>query len=309
MVQYVFTPWRDRYELLLVREQMYAGIVATDAQDLKRKLGQDANQTSDGGDLQMCQAIDDKQTRVRQHQAVARVSMWMQRGNCPHMVESTAILMAALLSDREASSDGNAASSAYAIRAAYSAAFSRFVTGLVDGHQEKQRKQSMYTIAKTIGLPATFVELRHQSTHEQLPSLAKLRTAARKALLWIWDYYWKQLDKDSSDPCRMAVIRYLREGDNAKLRAIADEFERWPKERVLKTLQEVKDSLPGNQVFLKCAELTQRLQSAQEERNLAEPDVMDTMMRDHKLDASSEEDDFGWTQFQGTWKPKPIGMV
>lgn len=185
----------------------------------------------------------------------------------------------------------------------------RFVTGLVDGHQEKQRKQSMYTIAKTIGLPATFVELRHQSTHEQLPSLAKLRTAARKALLWIWDYYWKQLDEDSSDPCRMVVMRYLREGDNAKLRAIADEFERWPKERVLKTLQEVKGTLPGNQVILKCAELTQRLQSAQEERNLAEPDVMDTMMRDHKLHAGSEEDDFGWTQFQGTWKPKPIGMV
>ena len=167
----------------------------------------------------------------------------------------------------------------------------------------------MYTIAKTIGLPATFVELRHQSTHEQLPSLAALRTAARKALPWIWDYYWKQLDEDSSDPCRMVVMRYLGEGDNAKLGAIADEFERWPKERVLKTLQEVKGTLPGNQVFLKCAELTQRLQSAQEERNLAEPDVMDTMMRDHKLDAGSEEDDFGWTQFQGTWKPKPIGMV
>ncbi|KAJ4010264.1 hypothetical protein NW752_004938 [Fusarium irregulare] len=309
MVQYVFTPWRDRYELLLVREQMYTGIVTTNAQDLKRKLGPDTSQPSDGENLQMRQAIDDKETRARQHQAVARVSMWMQRGNCPHMVESTAILMAALLSDREASSGGNAASSAYAIRAAYSAAFSRFVTGLVDGHQEKQRKQSMYTIAKTIGLPATFVELRHQSTHEQLPSLAKLRTAARKALLWIWDYYWKQLDEDSSDPCRMVVMRYLGEGDNAKLGAIADEFERWPKERVLKTLQEVKGTLPGNQVFLKCAELTQRLQSAQEERNLAEPDVMDTMMRDHKLDAGSEEDDFGWTQFQGTWKPKPIGMV
>ena len=167
----------------------------------------------------------------------------------------------------------------------------------------------MYTIAKTIGLPATFVELRHQSTHEQLPSLAKLRTAARKALLWIWDYYWKQLDEDSSDPCRMVVMRYLGEGDNAKLGAIADEFERWPKERVLKTLQEVKGTLPGNRVFLKCAELTQRLQSAQEERNLAEPDVMDTMMRDHKLDAGNGEDDFGWTQFQGTWKPKPIGMI
>jgi hypothetical protein len=41
------------------------------------------------------------------------------------MVESTALLMAAMLSDKEAAAGENAASSAYAIRAAYSAAFSR----------------------------------------------------------------------------------------------------------------------------------------------------------------------------------------
>ncbi|ESU13353.1 hypothetical protein FGSG_13073, partial [Fusarium graminearum PH-1] len=247
MVQYVFTPWRDRYELLLVREQMYTGIT-TNARDPKQKLGQDASGSSE--DMQIRQDIDDKEMRARQHQAVARVSMWMQRGNCPHLIESTALLMAAMLSDREAATRENAASSAYAIRATYSAAFSRFVTGLLDSHQDKQRKQSMYSVADTIGLPATFVELRHQCTHEQLPSLAKLRTAARKALLWIWDYHWKQLDEDSSDPCRMAILRYLKEGDATKLGTILDDFERWPKERLLKTIQEVRGSLPGNQVFL-----------------------------------------------------------
>ncbi|PQE25119.1 hydroxyacylglutathione hydrolase protein [Rutstroemia sp. NJR-2017a BVV2] len=51
----------------------------------------------------------------------------------------------------------------------------------------------MYSIAKTLGLPATYVELRHQATHEELPSLAKLRIAARKALKWIWDFYWRDL--------------------------------------------------------------------------------------------------------------------
>ncbi|RGP62225.1 putative hydroxyacylglutathione hydrolase [Fusarium longipes] len=310
MVQYVFTPWRDRYELLLVREQMYTGIT-TNPQDAKQKLGQD---TSGNQNLQAFQCIDDKEIRTRQHQAVARVSMWMQRGNCPHLVESTALLMAAMLGDREASAGENAASSAYAIRAAYSAAFSRFVTGLLDSHQDKQRKQSMYLVAKTIGLPATFVELRHQSTHEQLPSLAKLRTAARKALLWIWDYHWKQLDEDGSDPCRMAILRYLQEGDEAKLWAIADEFERWPKERMLKTIQEVRSGLPGNQAFLKCAQLTQRLQGTEGEKSGAKPDAIDTTMKDHEVDSGNvdeddEEDDFGWSQFQGPWKPKPIGIV
>lgn len=69
----------------------------------------------------------------------------------------------------------------------------RFVTGLLDGFQDKKRKQSMYSIAKDIGLPATFVELRHQATHEELPALPKFRSAAKKAMDWIWDYYWRDL--------------------------------------------------------------------------------------------------------------------
>lgn len=87
------------------------------------------------------QAAQTEAQQQEQHKAVARVSMWVQRGNCPHMVESTALLMAALLSDEEqmcntitttteagharSGNDNTMASSAYAIRAAYSTAFSR----------------------------------------------------------------------------------------------------------------------------------------------------------------------------------------
>ena len=58
----------------------------------------------------------------------------------------------------------------------------------------------MYSIAKTIGLPATYVELRHQATHEELPSLSKLRAGAQKALQWIWDYYWAALTGQKEEP-------------------------------------------------------------------------------------------------------------
>lgn len=123
MVQYVFTPWRDRYELLLVREQIYTGIT-TSAQDSTQKPGQNVNQSGRSENVRRLQGINDKETRTRQHQAVARVLMWVQRGNCPHMVESTALLMAAMLSDQEAAATENAALSA-SIRGTYSAAFSR----------------------------------------------------------------------------------------------------------------------------------------------------------------------------------------
>lgn len=110
MVQYVFTPWRDRGELLAVRRQLYP---------------QHHDGTTD----------DAAEQRQQQQHAVARVSMWMQRGGCPHLVESTALLRAAILSDLAAAaghrseSDADAArsSGAYAARAAYSAAFSRYV--------------------------------------------------------------------------------------------------------------------------------------------------------------------------------------
>ncbi|KAK0392400.1 hypothetical protein NLU13_1895 [Sarocladium strictum] len=210
MVQYVVTPWRNRAELLRVKDQFCND-------DLTSRTGQPQS------GLHVEERL--KQKREDQHAAVARVAMWMQRGNCPHLVESTALLTAAVLSDEEADQE-NAASSSYALRAAYSAAFSRFVTGLLDGHQDKQRKQSMYAVAKTVGLPATFVELRHQSTHEQLPSLAKLRDAARKALDYIWDYYWKNLEQEPSqpptsvagrgsglgqdDPCKTTLTRELK---------------------------------------------------------------------------------------------------
>jgi hypothetical protein len=71
-------------------------------------------------------AVLAQEAEKRQQQAVSRVSMWMQRGGCPHMIESTALLTAAILSDLHESRT-RANSSSYAIRAAYSAAFSRYV--------------------------------------------------------------------------------------------------------------------------------------------------------------------------------------
>ncbi|ATY59128.1 hydroxyacylglutathione hydrolase, partial [Cordyceps militaris] len=305
MVQYIFTPWRDRQELLLVRDQLYG-----DRRD---------------HELPPPPHEDDDARRTRQNLAVARISMWVQRGSCPHMVESTALLFAAVLSDKVAATQ-SAGSSTYAVRAAYSAAFSRFVTGLLDGHQDKLRKQSMYSIAKLIGLPATFVELRHQVIHEQLPSLVKLRPAAHMALDWIWDYYWKQLDQgdDAScppqDSCKEAMLRYLREEDEQRRQAmIARELSRWDMTELMATIKDLQTTLPGNQVYLKCMKLKQELLVLEETRLRApaaaeadapsqepEPTVLEA---DDAQDEASDDDDFGWSRYNGQWKPKPIGIL
>ena len=99
MVQYIITPWRNQGELLQVRQQLYPG---KESGSTNRESGETKGNW------------DGKERKY----AVAKVSVWMQRGNCPHLVESTAILTSAVLNDVP----GN---SAYCVRAAYSAAFCR----------------------------------------------------------------------------------------------------------------------------------------------------------------------------------------
>ena len=69
-----------------------------------------------------------------------------------------------------------------------------FVTGLVDSNQTGPYKKTMYYNAKMIGLPASFVELRHQATHDELPALLVLRQAAARSLQWLWQDYWRSID-------------------------------------------------------------------------------------------------------------------
>lgn len=178
MVQYIFTPWRDRRELLAVRRQFYprpppppsslqqtrsdtGPDAITSSRDRNvstgRQIGSggggDGGGQKDGSSSSKEERAEREEERESKQRAVARVSMWMQRGGCPHMVESTALLTAAILSD-EGSWTGNGngkeggigsgsgsgswrgnvgqeeegaarASRGYAVRAAYSAAFSR----------------------------------------------------------------------------------------------------------------------------------------------------------------------------------------
>jgi ribosomal biogenesis protein LAS1 len=48
----------------------------------------------------------------------------------------------------------------------------------------------MFQRAMDLGLPASFVELRHEATHREPPSLVVLRKASQRSLEWLWDNYW-----------------------------------------------------------------------------------------------------------------------
>jgi ribosomal biogenesis protein LAS1 len=71
------------------------------------------------------------------------------------------------------------------LRQAYAAAIIRLVNGFVDPLQYGAYARSIASIAHQLGLPQWLVELRHASTHEELPSLELLREAANEVYLTI----------------------------------------------------------------------------------------------------------------------------
>jgi ribosomal biogenesis protein LAS1 len=216
-----------------------------------------------------------------------------------------------------------------------------FVTGLLDGHQVKQKKMSMYSIAKSIGLPATYVELRHQATHEELPSLSKLRTATQKALKWIWDYYWVKLSVETPPPahsdCKAFVRRLVRETDETRQKELETKLSSWDEDELLMALLEMQWSSKDPAILLRCVSLHKKIiskgstskASVAESKSGSPMSTLEKMraemaMMDERLDEAEEEQSAerqeemevdepesgkGWALWEGPWIPKPIGVV
>lgn len=188
----------------------------------------------------------------------------------------------------------------------------------------------MYSVAKTIGLPATFVELRHQATHEQLPSLAKLRSAARKALAWIWEYYWRHLtdvsaaadqEEEATDAgpadgtCGDAVLLLLEGDDGDPASARRSLLDRWGEDAVLQALQGITDAPPSTTVMLRALRMTREVLQAQNEaaqKDETMPDAGATEVTTGEAEgnqAAADDGGTGWSRCEGVWKPRPIGVV
>lgn len=122
--------------------------------------------------------------------AVKRTKALQSRGKLPHAVDATALLISVQLTEQ---------TDTLLLRNAYSMALIRFVNGLLDPFQLGAFAVSLLSLAKNIGLPACFVEVRHMATHEGLPSLSLLRTMAQKALDWLYEKYWSGVGKSSAE--------------------------------------------------------------------------------------------------------------
>ncbi|CAG8956593.1 hypothetical protein HYFRA_00011904 [Hymenoscyphus fraxineus] len=201
---------------------------------------------------------------------------------------------------------------------------------------------SMYSIAKSIGLPATYVELRHQATHEELPSLSKLRTATQKALMWIWEYYWVNLTANDDGreeaggvtECREFVKRVVGEENDERRRELHSHLSNWEEDELLMAITEVQWTEKDSKILLRCLELhrnisnrgatssgttgqgikVENLDKLRQEMASMEQcleDDQDESRAKHRVEEKAVplEEGNGWTMWEGPWVPKPIGLV
>jgi ribosomal biogenesis protein LAS1 len=216
MSKYTITPWRTQTDLLEVRKQLYS-----------------------------TNEVDSNSRR----KAVDRIMAWKLRGNLPHAVESTALLVEAILHHDIKTN------SIFSIRAVYSAAFSRFVTGFCDIGRHKERSlepSSMLDIAKQIGMPVEFVALRHEATHEELPGIRRLVGATREALDWLWKVYWSPLEEPEDEEAVQVALVLMR----SEAASILREFRRARRD-ALRSKSRPASGEPGDVTTagIACAEL------------------------------------------------------
>lgn len=103
----------------------------------------------------------------------------------------------------------------------------RFVNGYADQHPSLP----VYKMAKKIGMPSHFVELRHSATHQSLPSIQLLRNYSSQALTWLWNTYWTNLENSGTNESGTATS-VNNTDEIEKIRAeITSQFKKWKKLR------------------------------------------------------------------------------
>lgn len=187
---------------------------------------------------------DPEAANASKQRAIARTKAYMVRGNVPHAVECTGMLVSAQIED-------SPSSNAISTRLAMSTALIRFVNGMIDPHQKGSYVMPMQVIARDIGLPVFLVDLRHTCTHETLPSLRELRAGVDEAVKWLFSNYWSVQNAENS-----AVSTQAADADEIK-----EIFRQWRRlyrdNRDLEALPDLSN--PGNKIETRFAFLAKQI--------------------------------------------------
>ncbi|KAJ4819926.1 hypothetical protein LUZ62_032492 [Rhynchospora pubera] len=128
--------------------------------------------------------------------ALGRISGWRSRGCLPIPIDVTAAFVEIQQQDpffryfiRKGTID-SASVSEEVLAMLYSMAIMRLVNGFME-NAHKKTGRSISELAEAAGIPRVLVDIRHESSHRDLPSLRLLRSASIKAIDWLKVNYWE----------------------------------------------------------------------------------------------------------------------
>lgn len=129
-----------------------------------------------------------------QHRAALRqIALWRCRGKVPLAVDVTGCLTEIGIRDQD--SRNSEIKTTETLRLEYSMALVRMVNGISDKAQKGKTATSVSSNAAAAGLPRLLVDVRHEASHNEMPSLPLLRLAAAQALDWLQSAYWQRQDE------------------------------------------------------------------------------------------------------------------
>ncbi|KAL9233596.1 hypothetical protein vseg_008571 [Gypsophila vaccaria] len=152
--------------------------------------------------------------------ALRRVTAWRSRGCLPVAVEVSASFVEIQQKDPHFSggSSNGALGSDEMLSMLYTMAIMRLVNGLIEKTRERQ-KLSIAVAAEMIGMPRMLIDIRHEGSHRELPSLNLLRRASVLALDWLKSYYWER--QKNTIPYQSARSTDVRKEIKSRLRELA----------------------------------------------------------------------------------------
>lgn len=159
-------PWKDSFELDACGQQLLLAAVSNEIMDNRKSI----------------------------YHALQLVQTWQLRSNekLPHAVDTTYSLANVLWRDCCCAScdDGQPEH----LRPVYAMALIRGINGLADIlQQQRAMAGSVATLCAELGIPGWLVDLRHDASHNDLPSLPTLRLAAQTFLSFLGERFWNPL--------------------------------------------------------------------------------------------------------------------
>jgi Las1-like len=124
-------------------------------------------------------------------EALTVLELWSIKESLPVRVECTRVILKVLNEYTKTASPSNLLQITEEIpRFAISMVVTRCVNHLIDLNNNGKFAKSVSSSARSIKLPEFLVDLRHDSTHSNLPNMFLLSKAIQELLNWLYKEYW-----------------------------------------------------------------------------------------------------------------------